>query len=276
VEPLRVRSAMIGFTDEEEGEQYGLMQNSSRASRKRWLSAPAALALLLVGAALAVIALTSPASPAKGGAPLELFAAGKEAKGQAEACKTKPFGQCAGMNFSLPKADRKQYNITAGPGDAFACCPGGMSCMTFGPVWGMCMPSWAPAKPKEADTLMTAMQLYAVEHGPFEWDAQDEKLPAVALAAKAKGAVEKKEEAQPPPTEAPCATKPFGQCAGMNFTAPKAALGALNFTGTAAPLSCCPDGTKCVSFGPVWGMCMPSFGPTSWGPGAWGGGPSSV
>ena len=79
--------------------------------------------------------------------------------------------------------------------------------------------------------------------------------------AKKKAKEEPKEEpvkADDPP--APCTTKPFGQCAGMNFTAGGVGY---NFTKDAAapPLACCPAGTSCVTFGPVWGMCMPAFGP---------------
>ena len=74
------------------------------------------------------------------------------------------------------------------------------------------------------------------------------------------------EEAPPeeaPPEEAPpavvCATKPYGQCAGMNFTQTKVEKSAYNVSAGAAPLSCCPEGTSCVTFGPVWGMCMPAW-----------------
>ena len=47
------------------------------------------------------------------------------------------------------KAQKNMYNITAGA-QPLTCCPAGTNCVTFGPVWGMCMPSWtpAPASPK--------------------------------------------------------------------------------------------------------------------------------
>jgi hypothetical protein len=69
----------------------------------------------------------------------------------------------------------------------------------------------------------------------------------------------KEEPAKADEPSAPCMTKPFGQCAGMNFTA--GAVG-YNFSkgAPATPLACCPAGTSCVTFGPVWGMCMPAFG----------------
>lgn len=53
---------------------------------------------------------------------------------------------------------------------------------------------------------------------------------------------------------AACATKPFGQCSGMNFTTGGAGF---NFSGSAEPFACCPDGMSCLVMGPVWGMCMP-------------------
>ena len=79
---------------------------------------------------------------------------------------------------------------------------------------------------------------------------------------------EEKEDEEAPPEEAPpeeappavvCATKPYGQCAGMNFTQTKVEKSAYNVSAGAAPLSCCPEGTSCVTFGPVWGMCMPAW-----------------
>lgn len=58
-----------------------------------------------------------------------------------------------------------------------------------------------------------------------------------------------------------CMTKPFGQCGGFNMT--KGAHSFVNFTQTTLENNyeaCCPTGTACVMFGPVWGMCMPAFG----------------
>jgi len=70
-------------------------------------------------------------------ASIEFKTAGKPA----DPCPTKPFHQCAGMNFTQTKDEKDAYNVTAGA-NQFACCPAGTSCVTFGPVWGMCMPSW--------------------------------------------------------------------------------------------------------------------------------------
>ena len=75
-------------------------------------------------------------------------------------------------------------------------------------------------------------------------------LPAVPPAVPGTGA---------PAAVDPCPTKPFGQCAGMNFSNADAGL-TFNFTTGASPFACCPAGASCVSFGPVWGMCMPSWG----------------
>ena len=71
----------------------------------------------------------------------------KKEEATADACSTKMFGQCAGMNFTSTKSEKKGFNFTEG-GEQFACCPVGSTCMQFGPVWGMCMPDWgAPAAP---------------------------------------------------------------------------------------------------------------------------------
>mmetsp|Transcript_4914 Transcript_4914/g.12064 ORF Transcript_4914/g.12064 Transcript_4914/m.12064 type:complete len:185 (+) Transcript_4914:214-768(+) len=45
-----------------------------------------------------------------------------------------------------------------------------------------------------------------------------------------------------------CTTKPYEKCAGMDFSRPDP--GPRVFT-------CCPDGSECVLFGQVWGMCVP-------------------
>ena len=59
----------------------------------------------------------------------------------------------------------------------------------------------------------------------------------------------------------PCTTKLFGQCSGMNFTAPELDKNLFNFSSSGEQFACCPDGSACVKFGPVWGMCMPQWGP---------------
>lgn len=164
----------------------------------------------------------------------------------------------------------------SGTAQQFACCPDGMSCLVMGPVWGMCMPAWgkptasATATPEvlaalaaRSPEVVTALSAVAAEislkAGSKKQEAK-EKAKAKEEAkekAKEKDAKEEPKEADEPP--APCTTKPFGQCAGMNFTAPAATY---NFSKSApAPsLACCPAGTSCVTFGPVWGMCMPAFG----------------
>jgi len=101
-----------------------------------------------------------------------------------------------------------------------SCCPDAFHCVMFGPVFGMCMPG-----------------------GFGTSDA------ALALATDASEDV----------SAAPCPTKPFEQCGGMNFTAPKLERAGYNFSVTAEPTKCCPPGTSCVSFGPVWAQCMPEW-----------------
>ena len=62
----------------------------------------------------------------------------------------------------------------------------------------------------------------------------------------------------PPP---PCMTAPFGQCIGMNFSAPQSEKDDFNYTepenGPASLMLCCPDGTHCQSLSPIYGMCLP-------------------
>ena len=153
-------------------------------------------------------------------------------------CPTKPFGQCAGLNFSAPADIKDLYNFSGTP-LPLSCCPAGTSCVTFGPVWGMCMPAWGPASwaPTSAVVLDAAPTKVMVAAS----------TPAQAAPA-------------PATTPDPCPTKLFGQCAGLNFTAPKTTKDLYNFSGTPPPLSCCPAGSTCVTFGPVWGMCMPAWG----------------
>jgi len=111
-------------------------------------------------------------------------------------------------------------NLTlAGLNATSSSCPEGFHCAMFGPVFGMCLPDVMPA----------STMLKAVDAKP-EAEAAD-----------------------------PCPTKPFEQCAGMNFTDSKAEAPAYNFSTAARQTVCCPAGTVCVSFGPVWGQCMPSW-----------------
>ena len=107
------------------------------------------------------------------------------------------------------------------------------------------MPSWGAPAAAEFSGMELAAAAYATIDNSDELEA-----------------TKKHEKDDKKPDEpAPCATKPFGQCAGMNFTKTKAERDAYNVTAGAQPLACCPPGTSCVVFGPVWGMCMPAFGP---------------
>ena len=235
---------MIGFADDVE--RSALISDSPR----RWAGAFTcsktasvawALALVSVGASLGVLARQSTTSEAFVLAPL----LASEESG--EACATKAFQQCGGMNFSSVGTDGFNFSASAPP---FACCPEGTACVAFGPVWAMCMPQWGAAR---VDEMLTTL-------------AQLPRLPdtvTAAAAAAPTGAVDRAPSSKTPladkPAEDPCANKPFGQCAGMNFTQTKEERDAYNFTAGAAHLSCCPAGTSCVVFGPVWGMCMPSW-----------------
>jgi len=167
-------------------------------------------------------------------------------------------------------------------------------------VWGMCMPSWgaaaaitafaestAGAKPadaakpraKPAATPKAEKPKEASAFGSFgEPAAKAEELaepkqPKVPKQPSAEPAVKAEPKAEPKPADSatpaaaapPCPTKPFGQCAGMNFTQPDVKL-TYNYSSAAQAFACCPPGTACVSFGPVWGMCMPSMVPDASGP----------
>ena len=119
---------MIGFADEhDEAVSYGLIGG---ARTRRWsplLSAGVA-ALALVGAYTTLRTLAGAASASSPA----LFATSMVLEA-AEACPTKPFGQCAGLNFTSSKPEKDAYNYTTGEGQ-FACCPAGTSCIEFGPV----------------------------------------------------------------------------------------------------------------------------------------------
>eukprot|EP00966_Prymnesium_polylepis_P283701 6554230-Prymnesium_polylepis.1 len=49
-----------------------------------------------------------------------------------------------------------------------ACCPAGTVCRTFGPVWGMCMPSW----PWNVGTVSLSEELSTAEASNAEDDVQ--------------------------------------------------------------------------------------------------------
>ena len=85
-------------------------------------------------------------------------------------------------------------------------------------------------------------------------------LPEMGGGSKKKKDDDKKDDDKEDPADE-CTTKPFGQCGGFNFT--KGAHSFVNFSKTTSEPNyeaCCPTGTQCVMFGPVWGMCMPGFG----------------
>jgi len=243
--------SMLGFTDGEPSERdghYGLIGevNTPGIRRAVWPKFAAA-ALLLVGGSLGLVSVVGPHAAVTGAAlPSTTVLKAMKDDGDAAAapaCATKPFGQCAGMNFSQPKDVRDAFNFSA-PVSSLACCPDGMECVTFGPVWGMCMPAWVAPKPKAAAALLSMMQT-ALPNLATE--------PATELAST---------KAADPPDAEPCATKPYGQCSGMNFTKVDEAGSKLAVAaGAGAELTtCCPTNTNCVSFGPAWGMCMPAWG----------------
>jgi len=254
------KSPMLGFA-EEEAPGYGLLSDDVHRSKQAALArARTACATILLLGAVGALAWTAAEPP-----PVITLAAVGEIGAAEEACATKPFGQCSGMNFSEPKDKRNAFNFTAGAPE-FTCCPEGTHCITFGPVWGLCMPSFL--KPKEPATvveLTVADDEAASPSDALESSHED------AHAGKEKDKSNSKEEEEEEPNA--CGTKAFGQCAGVEFApgaalvdddkedAMKKALGGLNFSAPAKQFACCPEGTKCIIFGPVWGMCMPSFGP---------------
>ena len=129
---------MIGHADSEMGARYGLITDVD-VGRQRFRMV-AVVALLFVGAGAGLVASLMPSSMIAGTPLLVVLAEDPPA-----VCPTKPFGQCAGMNFSQTKTERDQYNFTAGA-QSLSCCPEGTSCVTFGPAWGMCMPAFGKAK----------------------------------------------------------------------------------------------------------------------------------
>ena len=250
--------SMLGFTDGETSERdghYGLIGelNAPGIRRAVWPKFAAA-ALLLVGGSLGLVSVVGPHAAVTGAAfpaTTMLKAAKSEDDTAADpACTTKPFGQCAGMNFSQPKDVRDAFNFSA-PVSSLACCPDGMQCVTFGPVWGMCMPAWVAPKPKAAAALLSMMQQTALPYSATE--------PATELAST---------QAADPPNAEPCATKPYGQCSGMNFTKVDETGSKLAIADGAGPelTTCCPTNTNCVSFGPAWGSARTRLQPASFVP----------
>ena len=176
----------------------------------------------------------------------------------AEACTTKPFGQCAGMNFTSSKADKDSYNFTAGSAE-LACCPAGTRCVVFGPVWGMCMPAFGPPAAASTGAATALLAAPPVPDDDLSYDAEEGDEEPLQLVAQDKVATSGSDSGN---SSGPCSTKPFGQCSGMDWKTldpKKAAELAIDAAATPpSQFACCPEGTSCVSFGPVWGMCMPA------------------
>ena len=126
---------MLGFTEREGVDTaYGLIPDGRRRSALSPKHAAAGMALMLVGIGACGLLVTQAAigSPTMIMKQQPLDASSKK-NPKPEACATKPFGQCAGMNFSASKDDRDAYNFTTAA-EPFACCPAGTSCVSFGPV----------------------------------------------------------------------------------------------------------------------------------------------
>jgi len=172
-------------------------------------------------------------------------------------CTTKPFGTCM---LNLTQFD-PTMNTTS------FCCPTGFQCVMLGPVYGMCVPDFFSGS-------AAALQLTAGMAAEVETKVSDGVAPVpvtkhtatpISAQAAVPEVVAAPEVASPeaaPEVAAPevCPTKPFGQCGGMNFSQPKLERKVgYNFTTAAEPYACCPAGFNCVSFGPVWAQCMPSW-----------------
>lgn len=254
---------MIGHVHGDD-EVYGLIGEAR--GRRRSLPIGSCGVLTLFAGCVGIGLLTQRAATRSGGSAVMLTMLETDA---ASTC-AKPFGQCAGMNFSAPKDERDKYNFT-NPGSApFTCCPEGMSCMSMGPVWGMCMPAWGAGKPSDTAEMLRSIAVYehAYNNMLLEEDAEEDADAAESTGndadAESTGTADdstaKEDESKKKDEPAACVTKPFTQCAGMNFTQTKTERDAYNFTAGAGQFACCPAGTSCVNFGPVFGMCMPSWG----------------
>jgi len=221
---------MLGY-DEPEASHYGLL---SQATPKRvsWESKAGALGIgIFLGAVVGALAFRTPTPvPTVAAVSITDVAAAAEKDAAAPVCATTPFGKCA-------------LNLTAfGANSSFDCCPANFQCVMMGPIFGMCFPgAWSPAA------------VVALATSP---DARF--TPEMDVLKKSSS--ESSGGAAPAPA---CATKPFGQCSGINATGTKADWSTFNFSKAAAPsvpFRCCPAGTDCVSYGPAWGMCMPDWG----------------
>jgi len=221
---------MLGFDDNvQPASEYSLV--SEQHTRHPLRTKGAVLAMTLLGLVGSVAVFGSQPAPAahitsgQGHASpsLTMLASSKDGKASENAvCSTTPWGPCR-LNLTM-----------AGLNDTAHCCPDSFHCTMLGPIFGLCMPGAFAPGTAAFDSLL---------------GIGGDTLPLLA----------KKPPSKPAEEPTACATKPFGQCAGMNFTAPKAERAAHNFSTVAEPFACCPTGTSCVSFGPVYGQCMPSW-----------------
>ena len=254
---------MIGFSDDDEStasrQSYALIGDSPRYNRSR-----ACQSLIFATAIVGSLSLLVRTSSFVYASPSTSLAASPDVSAQApkedaaEACTTKPFGQCAGMNFTSSKADKDSYNFTAGS-TPFACCPAGTRCVVFGPVWGMCMPAFGPPAAASTGAATALLAAPPVPDDDLSYDAEEGDEEPLQLVAQDKVATSGSDSGN---SSGPCSTKPFGQCSGMDWKTldpKKAAELAIDAAATPpSQFACCPEGTSCVSFGPVWGMCMPA------------------
>jgi len=133
---------MLGYASPDEDHDY-LMSGGPRKGYSKATLATLAMLLVSAGSVLTLASQHVARSPRY--AQYEyatwtvLSMASDEESGDV-ACTTKAYAQCGGMNFTEAKHPSYQYNTTAEP---FACCPPGTSCVAFGPVWAMCMPTWS-------------------------------------------------------------------------------------------------------------------------------------
>ena len=116
---------MLGFADQETDDAYGLI--SSEKDRRGLTSTQrGGAAMLFVGGCIVLGVLAAQGAAAPSSMSMMVLAA-------EETCATKPYHQCAGMNFSTSAAERKAYDF-AGEAKEFSCCPDGHQCTKMGPV----------------------------------------------------------------------------------------------------------------------------------------------
>ena len=126
---------MLGFADESDAAAYGLI-GAARERRRSPLTAAAALAVVGACATVGVLLQRHGSDSTVASSASTFSMSLMQTTGSAasdDTCATKPFQQCAGMNFSASKADRDAHNFTE-VAQQFACCPAGTACVAFGPV----------------------------------------------------------------------------------------------------------------------------------------------